>query len=389
MPEMNKNPVKKLVLFAAVILAMFAGVSLWLTAWNERARKEAFARHEHGRFQSRPCLLLPEDTDVGAVSGISDCLLLDPLGKKPDVFEIDLTTGMLVVVHTDLFLPGSIPLALTRVYRPGDTWVRGFGLSAELTYNPFPVGDRVPFTYMELSFQDGRQMHFDRVSPGTSYFDAVYRIENEPNSSSFAGSEVRWNGNGWTLKRGDGWVFQFPKATPKTLPPQGALVRLTNPQGGVVEFMRSPSGDLTNVRSRNGWFELQYDGRKVIRARDSSGRSVSYEYDGQERLIKVIEGSSLTEYNYVSSTFLPWSGVQDARRFSSTFLGGVKNGVSVLRCEYHRDGKVARVTLADGKSYEFTYTGNRRRPVTTITRSDGRIAVVTTTQDGYAATDWH
>lgn len=369
---MKKKSAAHLILFCLAIAAGFAGLLFWLTASNERARTEAFARHDHSGWNSRPCLLLPEDTDMSASTVIRDCLLLDPLGKKPNIFEIDLTTGLLVVVRTDLYIPGEIPIALTRWYRPWDTRVRGFGLAADLTYNLLPVGDTIPFTYLDLALAD-RHFHYDRISPGTSYHDAVYRHEGP--SSEYSGSEIRWSGNGWTLQRRDGWMFEFPKGNPHSLlHAKAALKRLTDPHGRVVQLTRSPMGELTKVESPSGsWIELDYDGRKAIRAKDSLGRSVRYEYDGQERLIKIVDGEGLTEYSYARSTFL--SGVQ-------------KGGVPILQSEYHRDGRVARVTLADGKVYEFFYTGDGKKVIATITRSDGKLAMVRTTRDGYTVTDW-
>ena len=40
---------------------------------------------------------------------------------------VDLGTGLFVLRKTDLHLPGALPLALTRTYRPNDSQVRPFG----------------------------------------------------------------------------------------------------------------------------------------------------------------------------------------------------------------------------------------------------------------------
>jgi hypothetical protein len=55
-----------------------------------------------------------------------------PFGGDP----VDLATGLFVYHKTDLFLPGVIPIALTRTYRPADAVSRAFGIG---TTNPYAM----------------------------------------------------------------------------------------------------------------------------------------------------------------------------------------------------------------------------------------------------------
>ena len=56
----------------------------------------------------------------------------------------------------------------------------------------WPTGSRFPYTYIDLNLEEGRQMHFRRVSKGSGYADAVFR--HEETSSEFYRSThcVEW-----------------------------------------------------------------------------------------------------------------------------------------------------------------------------------------------------
>jgi Cytochrome oxidase complex assembly protein 1/Domain of unknown function (DUF6531) len=112
-------------------------------------------------------------------------------------FQVDLHSGMFVLRQTDLFVSDSMPLSLTRTYRPWDANTHAFGVGANHPYDVCPTGTRNPYTYLDLNLEDGRQIRFPRISKGTSYADAVYR-HNET-ASEFYGAQIAWNGNGWNL----------------------------------------------------------------------------------------------------------------------------------------------------------------------------------------------
>src|SRR5207244_11914252 len=103
---------------------------------------------------------------------------------KPDVGKggepVDLFTGLLVVEKTDLVLSDVLPIVLTRTYRPRalyqavDGSSRPFGIGTSHPYEMFLVGDRSPYTFVEIILPDGGRLHYDRISPGTSFEDAMY-----------------------------------------------------------------------------------------------------------------------------------------------------------------------------------------------------------------------
>ena len=68
---------------------------------------------------------------------------------------VDLSTGLFVYERTDLVLPDTIPISLTRTYRQSDTVSRPFGIGMTHPYEIFMVGDTRPYTYQELILPDG------------------------------------------------------------------------------------------------------------------------------------------------------------------------------------------------------------------------------------------
>jgi hypothetical protein len=89
-------------------------------------------------------------------------------------FQVDLHSGMFVLRQTDLFISDINPLSLTRTYRVWDLHIRGFGVGTNHPYDICPTGDRFPYTHLDVNLEDGRQIHFGRVSAGTGYADAAH-----------------------------------------------------------------------------------------------------------------------------------------------------------------------------------------------------------------------
>jgi hypothetical protein len=123
---------------------------------------------------------------------------------------VGLSTGLFVLEKTDLAIPDVLPIVLKRTYRPGDTWSRAFGLGTSHPYDMFLVGDTFPYTYMDLVFPDGGSIHYVRISPGTSFADAV--METTATPTRFYKSRIAWNGAQFYLTLKDGTVYTFREA---------------------------------------------------------------------------------------------------------------------------------------------------------------------------------
>jgi len=116
---------------------------------------------------------------------------------------------MFILRQTDLFVPDSVPLSLTRTYRVWEWDTRAFGAGTNHPYDICPTRTRFPYI-LDLNLEDGRQIHFPRISSGTGYADAVYR--HDETLSEFYGAQIAWNGDGWTLDFVDHRKFIFPEA---------------------------------------------------------------------------------------------------------------------------------------------------------------------------------
>jgi len=322
-----------------------------------------------------PCLILQGDAQAGQrreLGRITDCPLLGPDGRKLEALEVNLRSGLFVLVETDLFVPGEIPVALTRIYRAGDSKARGFGLSSDHTYNIFPVGDRWPYTYLDLCFEDGTRIHYDRVSPGVAYRDAIY--EHVSPSSPFHESQVEWNGKEWELRRKDGWLYLFPDAYYTRRWTQPALVGLRDRHGHLLQMTRDTSGNLRRIESPGGtWIRLEYRDHSIVRVEDNLGRRVDYDYNGQGRVKSVRNAESVTEYSY-----------SDHGQLVALTKNG---GSSSLKAQYDSVGRLATLWLPDDRIYRFRYWVESGLKVRTeVTGPNGEVAVINSSTEGYTVT---
>jgi YD repeat-containing protein len=259
---------------------------------------------------------------------------------------VDVATGLFIMEKTDLYLPdGTMPIALKRTYRQNDTYSRAFGIGTSHAYDLFFVGDVNPYTYIQLILPDGQKYRYDRISPGTSYIDAVY--EHVTSRTKWYKSRISWNGTGWDLRLKDGTLYAFRDGFDATRPGQGGLLRIQDPNGNTTIIARDSAGNATRITASGGrWIALTYNvANRITQAQDNIGRTLTYEYDATGRLIKVTDPNGGTnEFTYdVSSRMLT---VKDAR------------SIVFLTNEYDATGKVTKQTMVDGGTYLFNYTMN-------------------------------
>jgi YD repeat-containing protein len=331
--------------------------------WKRRADLDASHRVSvppgPGQVGLFPCFFIvpnmsadqPVESDT-----IGDCLLLTPDGKKLDLFEIFALGGFLHI-KTDLYVPGAVPIALTRTTAPPSDGSRRNKIYLPHVYDPFLSGSRFPYTYLDWSLPDGQSIHFGRISKGSGFEDAVY--EAASNDPTFAGSRISWNGFGWDLVLANGTTYLSPEAYNATRSQQGSLVGVFDSKGNEVRLSRAANGDLKEIKSgRGSWIRLRYDeNERVTRADASSGEFVEYSYDGENELTRVQYSTGETiEYAYDSRHRIV--GVDDAAKSVSLMPVYDGNGTIIgLRTDPthrytfdHRADKQARmieVEIAD------------------------------------------
>jgi YD repeat-containing protein len=272
---------------------------------------------------------------------------------------------MFVLRQTDLFVPDATPLSLTRTYRGWDfdSRARAFGSGANHPYDICPTGTRFPYTYMDLNLEDGRQIHFRRISKGTGYADAVFR--HDGTSSEFYGAQIAWNGDGWTLDFRDGRRFLFPEAYSAKTFAQGAPFEMRDDDDHRIQLKRDKQRKLEQLISPSGHtINFKYDGAdRIIEATDDAGNVRKYSYYPTDHLESVADASHLI-YRF------EYAPVLHAAGYDPYLMTGIVDGKGkVLLRNIYKDsdgGRVSEQRLADGEVYRYEYIFVKHDIVETI-----------------------
>lgn len=286
---------------------------------------------------------------------------------------VDGATGLYVYTKTDFMIPDTMPIELTRTYRPRDQNVRPFGIGATHSYEMFIVGTTWPYTFVDLILPDGGRVHYERVSPGTSFSDAVYEHTGGP--SRFYKSRIRWVG-GWELKLRDGFIYNFPDGENQVVPRKAALTGIRDRHNNSLILTRNVDGDLTRITTANGrWIEFTYDtSHRITKAKDNIGREILYAYDAPGRLQQVTElNLGTTKYTYDTSNRM--LTVEDPR------------GIVYVTNQYDANGRVIKQTMADdtpgnpndNPTHQYAYVTNGANQVIQTDYTDPRGIVRRTT----------
>jgi YD repeat-containing protein len=325
-------------------------------------------------FVVQPGVALPGDGQIISTR-IGACLPGMRTEREYDEFEVDLRSGLFVARKTDLLVPDAPPLTLTRCYRLWDEGRRAFGIGTNHPYDVFPIGSRQPYTYVDVIMADGSRIHYDRISKGTSYADAVY--EHVATATPFLRSRFRWNGNGWDLQFEDESVFVFPESYAATRSAEGALIEIRGRARQAVKFHRDRRRNLLELTAPGGGFiKFEYDSEdRITVATDHRGRRVRYEYDPAGRLAVVTDGTDRpVRYSY------------DGAKLVAVNAG---DGAPRVGVRYFND-RVSELRLADGRVYRFRFTFDQSGRVSQalVTDPDGtstEIDVQTGTRRGVIA----
>lgn len=259
-----------------------------------------------------------------------------------EVLNIYLRYGILLSRRTDFYLPGPLPLELSRVVRTQDVRSRAFGIGGNHSLNIWPVGNTWPFTWIDLILEDGGRLHYRRSDWGASYWDATYVVERT--ITDFYSSYIVWNWPGWKLFRQDGMAYIFPDGGGVQRPEQGALVGLQDASGNALRLRRESTGNLQSAASSDGpWIHFQYDARyRVTVAQENDGREFHYRYNADGCLEEVEDAEHhVTRYGH-EGTRCPTSMTIDEHLIWSA--------------KFDRADRVTELELADAGTYRFAYS---------------------------------
>lgn len=281
-----------------------------------------------------------------------DCQPEPGLGDSPDNPEgyVDPSTGLLDDSEVDMTIPDTIPIQVARSYRQKDNASRGFGIGTNLSYDFFNVGNSVDTTsnydFQDLVLPNGSRVHYPRISPGTTYGDAIYQNTTAP--GVFYGSIINGGAAPWVLTLKDGVKYSFRDSTGSANPRKPAVFSISDRNGNTVTLTRDGAYNLTRVTSPNGrHLNFVYDSsNRVTQASDDTGRVIRYSYDAAGRLTTVTDpAGNAKRYTYDSNNNM--LSVADAR------------GNTVVTNTYDGNNRVIGQTFGDGstKSYDYTLDG--------------------------------
>ena len=269
-------------------------------------------------------------------------------------FEVDLHSGMFILRQTDLFVPDVMPLVLTRTYRIWSYRVRTFGIGTDQPYDICPTGTRHPYTYDQINLEDDRALHFERISKGTGYADAVFR--HSETSSEFYGAQDAWNGDGWTLKFRDGSRILFPESYNAKSYAQGAAFDMFDAAGHHTQLKRDAVRNLKQLVSPSGrMINFRYDqANRIVEASDDSGHVRRYTYDVTGHLVEVSDGAN-TLYRF------HYDELMHSRGYDPYMMTRVEDGSgNVLLQNEYAHSAVSAQKLADGQVVRYDYLYDRR-----------------------------
>ncbi len=142
-------------------------------------------------------LMLPGDTPRTAHDLPSS---YEPLHKG----HVGLGTGVYIRENEDLVVRGTPPLVLRRTYLSGYRVSKEFGIGTTHPGEVYLHGDGQKFQWAHLVLAHGTPIPFDRTSPGTSHFNAVYA--HRSSAEEWDGARIGWTGFNWVLRRPDSGV---------------------------------------------------------------------------------------------------------------------------------------------------------------------------------------
>jgi YD repeat-containing protein len=225
-----------------------------------------------------------------------------------------------------------------------------------------------------LVLEDGDFLYFPRVSPGTSFSDAVY--QHTETSTAFYKAVMAWNGGGWTLFRTDGTAIVFPDSNGATSAAQGAPIEIRDKDGNRLELLRDAQRNLQEIRTPHKQsVRFKYDGQsRIVRAEDDQGNWAEYSYDGNSMLTEVkLSSGRARHYAYDSDLMIE---VADENR-------------KVLVRNSYENHWLVRQDFGDGQVFSYSYrasdANNSYADSATVTLSDGTHA---TFETGGSVPEW-
>lgn len=255
---------------------------------------------------------------------------------------VECSTGLFLHQRNDVLINDTVPIRLTRTYRPGDTVVRPFGVGTTHYYEMYLVGSVTePILILpdgsRVTFTEGPNGSFNALSTPGRFFGAILNL----------GSPI-------TVTLRDGSRLLFEKNG------SNALMGIVDRTGNRLNITRS-GGHIDRISTGSGrYIDLFYDSsNRITSVRDIAGRVWQYSYDSAGLLSRATYPDlSFEQYTYDSAGRM--LTVRDRR------------GNVMVTNVYDANGRVEQQTLADGGVYRFAYTLDTAGKVTQTDVTDPR-----------------
>ena len=259
---------------------------------------------------------------------------------------VDLATGYFIHAKTDLYVPGIIPVSISRYYRSGTNNIGTFGRNTYFEYD----------WWMGAYGADGKINNtnptmFLLVKPG----NYQYRFAKQPDGTfintsdpAMHGAIATRNSDGTrTLSMKDGWTYKFDLSGDmiEIADRNGnklTLNRHSDFEGGYLKKIITPEGrTITFNQTLTGIFF------RTDSITDSTGRTVTYTY----------ETDPFSVYPRLKTVTYPDSSSIQYQYDLAGKMSGIVNerGILEVSNEYDANNRAIRQTHSDGGVYTFSY----------------------------------
>ena len=346
---------------------VFAGFDAWLAANDEDVRwattvANAFkAAGGEGEVSTLSNSAVQAALQAANVSVTRQDLVIDPVqaqGHPPTTGyandPVNTATGNFVETETDVVFPGAASLLdLSRTYNSFRTaGGSGSGTGTAEAVGAFGPGwSSVCESGLELDAErarlvlpDGRQIFFPRFADGwdravgESLWLARVEGSGELLVTGNDGSWSRFAAGGALLAYGTG-PTQAKAYVEVSRDDEGRVLRLTHARGQWVELQRAVH---------------EAGGERLVAARTADGRTVTFAYDDEGRLVSATGAGGTRSYRWDGDGFV--AAVVDA------------DGVVEVENTYDEHGRVTRQRSPFGRLTRFVYLPGR---VTVVSDEDG------------------
>ena len=328
-----------------------------------------------------PCLTFTYSHETSEITPwrqfVNDCYEnANPRSTQQETFQIELAYGQFVQRSLDFQLDSTPNIAFRRAYLSQYLQPMTFGLGSNHRYDNWLLSDGPSkLSFIDIIHEDGERNHLRRVSRGIGFSSSVI-FEDTDDAEELYGARMTWDTDHFKLALRDGSWFTYLPCNDGTCYWEG----YEDSAKHELRFERDAHKNLQRLTASDGT-GLQFqsdDQRRILRASDTTGHRVAYEYDPAGCLWRVHRADGIIEtYTYDSG-----------HRMTEVSIDRKGNPAkTILTNRYDTSGRVSVLTLPDGQTYRIRYgpaMGNRVT-VLTVTGPENQVMGISIGENSYVA----